>query len=72
MWEFGLVPLRCEVESGAVPLGVAHAISAGVGTLAVMVIAMTFLRRPVPTRQTAGILLVIAGVALMDLGGRPH
>ena len=53
----------------AMPVGVAYAIWAGVGTLTVVIIGATFLRQSVSLWQAAGILLVVVGVVLINLGG---
>jgi small multidrug resistance pump len=56
----------------AMPVGIAYAIWAGVGTLTVVVIWATFLRQSVSLWQAAGILFIVAGVVLINLGGEAH
>ncbi len=50
-------------------VGTAYAIWAGVGTAAVAVIGMLFLGESASVAKLAGILLVIGGVVLLNLGG---
>ncbi|SDK87798.1 DMT family transporter [Streptomyces indicus] len=50
-------------------VGTAYAIWAGVGTAAVAVIGMVFLGESTSLAKLAGILLVIGGVVLLNLGG---
>ena len=54
------------------PVGVAYAIWAGVGTLTVVAVGATFLGQPISTWQVTGILLIVAGVVLVNLGGQAH
>ncbi len=56
----------------SMPVGVAYAIWAGLGTLTVVVVGATFLGQPVSTWQLGGILLIVAGVVLVNLGGQAH
>lgn len=50
-------------------VGTAYAIWAGVGTAAVAVIGMVFLGESASALKLAGIVLVIGGVVLLNLGG---
>ncbi|MEU8888359.1 multidrug efflux SMR transporter [Streptomyces sp. NPDC048442] len=50
-------------------VGTAYAIWAGVGTAAVAVIGMVFLGESTSAVKLAGIVLVIGGVVLLNLGG---
>ncbi|NGO79067.1 multidrug efflux SMR transporter [Streptomyces sp. YC504] len=50
-------------------VGTAYAIWAGVGTAAVAVIGMLFLGESASLAKLAGIVLVIGGVVLLNLGG---
>ncbi|MBC9711945.1 MULTISPECIES: DMT family transporter [Streptomyces] len=50
-------------------VGTAYAIWAGVGTAAVAVIGMLFLGESTSLAKLAGIVLVIGGVVLLNLGG---
>jgi len=56
----------------SVPVGIAYAIWSGVGTLAVVGIGATFLGQPITVWQSFGVALVIAGVLLINLGGKVH
>ncbi|MEU8627635.1 multidrug efflux SMR transporter [Streptomyces sp. NPDC048669] len=50
-------------------MGTAYAIWAGIGTAAVAVIGMLFMGESGNLVKVAGILLVIAGVVVLNLGG---
>ncbi|MFI2005727.1 DMT family transporter [Streptomyces jumonjinensis] len=50
-------------------VGTAYAIWAGVGTAAVAAIGMLFLGESASPAKFAGILLVIAGVVVLNMGG---
>ncbi|WUS96401.1 multidrug efflux SMR transporter [Streptomyces sp. NBC_00708] len=50
-------------------VGTAYAIWAGVGTAAVALIGMVFLGESAGPLKVAGVLLVIAGVVVLNLGG---
>ena len=56
----------------SMPVGIAYAIWAGLGTLTVVVIGATFLRQPMSGWQAAGIALIVGGVVLVNLGGPAH
>lgn len=56
----------------AMSVGTAYAVWAGVGTAAIAVIGMVFLGEGVTAARIAGILLVIAGVVVLNLGGAAH
>jgi small multidrug resistance pump len=53
-----------------VPLGIAYAIWAGVGVVLVALISWLVFHEPLTLVQIGGIVLVIAGVGLLELGGR--
>jgi small multidrug resistance pump len=53
-----------------VPLGIAYAIWAGVGVVLVVVISWLFFHESLTWMQIVGIVLVIGGVGLLELGGR--
>ncbi|MCM2577581.1 DMT family transporter [Streptomyces meridianus] len=53
-------------------VGTAYAVWAGAGTAAIAVIGMVFLGEAVTVARIAGILLVIAGVVVLNLGGGTH
>ncbi|ROQ41336.1 small multidrug resistance pump [Frondihabitans sp. PhB188] len=52
-----------------VPLGVAYAVWAGVGVVLVAAISWLVFHEPLTLTQIGGIVLVIAGVGLLELGG---
>lgn len=52
-----------------VSVGTAYAIWAGAGTAVIAVIGMTFLGEAATAARMIGILLVIAGVVVLNLGG---
>ena len=56
----------------SMPVGIAYAIWAGLGTLTVVVIGATFLRQPMSAWQALGIALIVGGVVLVNLGGAAH
>jgi small multidrug resistance pump len=53
-----------------VPLGIAYAIWAGVGVVAVAVISWLVFHEALSWQQIVGMILVIGGVGLLELGGR--
>lgn len=55
-----------------VPVSTAYAIWSGVGTATVAVIGIMFLGEPGGTLKTIGIVVIIAGVVLLNLGGNGH
>lgn len=50
------------------PLGLAYAIWAGVGTALTALVGITFYKEGINLRKTLGILLIIGGVALLNSG----
>ncbi|WP_280404010.1 DMT family transporter [Nocardia brasiliensis] len=62
---FGLLTLALK----QLPIGVAYATWAGVGTGLVALVGVALLGEPVSTAKIAGIGLVIAGVVVLNLGG---
>jgi small multidrug resistance pump len=54
------------------PVGTAYAIWAGVGTSAVAAIGIVFLGEAATAVKLAGVLLVVAGVVVLNLGGTAH
>ncbi|MGW0029394.1 DMT family transporter [Streptomyces sp. NPDC003314] len=50
-------------------VGTAYAIWSGVGTAAVAAIGVLFLGETLSLAKVAGILLIVAGVAVLNLGG---
>jgi small multidrug resistance pump len=51
------------------PVGVAYAMWSGLGTAAIVAIGAVFLHEPVTAQKIAGVLLVIGGVVVLNLGG---
>ncbi len=55
--------------SRGIPLGVAYAIWSAVGVALIVLISWIFFSEPLSWVQVIGMLLVIAGVGLLELGG---
>ncbi len=53
-----------------VPLGIAYAIWAGVGVVLVVMISWLFFKESLTLVQIAGMVLVIGGVTMLELGGK--
>jgi len=53
-----------------IPLGIAYAIWAGVGVVLVALISWLVFHEPLSLVQVAGIVLVVGGVTLLELGGK--
>jgi small multidrug resistance pump len=51
------------------PVGVGYAMWSGLGTAAIVAIGVVFLHEPLSFQKVAGVLLVIGGVAVLNLGG---
>lgn len=51
------------------PVGVGYAMWSGLGTAAIVAIGVVFLHEPMSFQKVAGVLLVIGGVAVLNLGG---
>lgn len=56
----------------SLPIGIAYAIWAGLGTLFVLGIGVFVLQQSVTAWQVAGVLLVVVGVVVINLGGPTH
>lgn len=56
--------------SAGVPLGIAYAIWAGVGVVLVALISWLVFHETLTLVQLGGIVLVIGGVTMLELGGR--
>lgn len=52
-----------------VPVGVAYAMWAGLGTAAIAAVGVVFLHESITVAKVAGVLLVIGGVITLNLGG---
>jgi small multidrug resistance pump len=61
--------LSVSLRSG-VPLGIAYAIWSGVGTVVVVVVAWLVFKESLTWLQIGGMVLVILGVGLLELGGK--
>ena len=66
---FSFVLLSITLRSG-VPLGIAYAIWAGVGVIAVAIISWVVFHESLTWQQIVGMVLVIGGVGLLELGGK--
>jgi small multidrug resistance pump len=53
-----------------IPLGIAYAIWAGVGVVLVAVISWLVFHEPLSLVQVLGMALVVAGVTMLELGGK--
>ena len=56
--------------TNGVPLGIAYAIWAGVGVVMVVVISWLFFKETLTLVQIGGMVLVIGGVTMLELGGK--
>jgi small multidrug resistance pump len=65
---YGLSIVGLSAAVRTVPVGTAYAIWAGVGTALVVVIATVFLHEPLTLGKSLGIVLVVAGVVVLNLG----
>lgn len=52
-----------------VPVGVAYAMWAGLGTVAIVMIGAVFLDEPLSVLKVLGVLMVVGGVVVLNLGG---
>jgi small multidrug resistance pump len=55
-----------------IEVGIAYAIWSGVGTATITLIGIAFFSESMNILKIAGILLVIAGVTILNLAGSPH
>ena len=55
-----------------IPVGVAYAMWAGLGTAAIVAIGVVFLHESISPAKIIGVLLVIGGVVTLNLGGVTH
>lgn len=77
-WQYGIVvtgyvlafAMLSQSLSRGVPLGIAYAIWAGVGVVLVAAISWLVFSEPLTPVQLGGMLLVVAGVTMLELGGR--
>ncbi|GLY67300.1 DMT family transporter [Amycolatopsis taiwanensis] len=61
------VALAAVLKAG-LPVGVAYALWAAIGVAAVALIGVLFLKEPINLTMIGGLVLVIAGVTLIELG----
>jgi small multidrug resistance pump len=66
---FSFVMLSQTLRAG-VPLGIAYAIWAGIGVVAVAIISWVVFHETLTWQQLLGMVLVAGGVALLELGGK--
>ncbi|MCU1525214.1 MAG: cation transporter [Microbacteriaceae bacterium] len=66
----GAFVLLSQSLTKGVPLGIAYAIWAGVGVVLVVVISWLLFKESLTLLQVGGMVLVVGGVALLELGGR--
>ncbi|MGH3437820.1 MAG: DMT family transporter [Sciscionella sp.] len=52
-----------------VPVGVAYAVWAGLGTAAIVAIGVTFFGEAISVSKVVGVMLIIVGVVVLNLGG---
>jgi small multidrug resistance pump len=50
-------------------VGIAYAMWSGIGTAAIAAIGVAFLGEPLSLAKVAGVVLVVAGVVVLNLGG---
>lgn len=55
----------------AIPVGVAYAVWSGVGTILIVLIAWLFMGQKLSLPALGGILLIVAGVVILNLSSRP-
>ncbi|TDV34528.1 DMT family transporter [Actinophytocola oryzae] len=51
------------------PVGVAYAMWAGLGTAAIVAVGAVFLHEPINFQKVVGVVLVIGGIVVLNLGG---
>ncbi|MBX3098206.1 MAG: multidrug efflux SMR transporter [Salinibacterium sp.] len=66
---FAFVMLSFTLQKG-VPLGIAYAIWAGVGVVAVAIISWLVFHESLTWQQLVGMVLVAGGVVLLEAGGK--
>lgn len=69
---YGLAFYLLSLTLREMSVGTAYAIWAGAGTALIALIGMAFIGEAVTPVKVAGVLLVIAGVVLLNLGGAAH
>ena len=55
-----------------IEVGIAYAIWSGVGTATITLIGIVFFSESINILKIGGIILVIAGVTILNLAGNPH
>jgi len=66
---YGVAFVLLAVVVRHMPVGVAYAVWAGLGTAAIAAVGVVFLDEPLTFAKIAGIVLVIGGVVTLNLGG---
>ncbi|MCU1584608.1 MAG: cation transporter [Microbacteriaceae bacterium] len=66
----GAFALLSQSLSKGVPLGIAYAIWAGVGVVLVVIISWLLFKESLSLVQVAGMVLVVGGVTMLELGGK--
>lgn len=52
-----------------IPVGVAYALWSGIGTVAIVAIAVTFTGEAITAMKVTGVFLVVSGAIVLNLGG---
>jgi small multidrug resistance pump len=52
-----------------VPVGILYALWSGIGTAAIVCIGVAFLGQPITAMSVVGIVVIVAGVVVVNLGG---
>jgi small multidrug resistance pump len=66
----GAFVLLSQSLAKGIPLGIAYAIWAGVGVVLVVIISWLLFKESLTLLQIGGMVLVVGGVTLLELGGR--
>ncbi|WP_080833513.1 DMT family transporter [Cohnella massiliensis] len=69
---FGVAFYSLSLSLQHIPLGVAYAIWSGVGTAVTAIIGVVIWKETASVTTVAGILLIIAGVVVLNLKGNAH
>lgn len=56
----------------SIPISIAYALWSGLGTAAIVAIAILFFHEPLTMVKAFGLILVVAGVVLLNLDGAAH
>jgi small multidrug resistance pump len=66
---YGVAFVLLAIVVRQVPVGVAYAVWAGLGTAAIAAVGVLFLHESINVAKVVGVLLVIGGVITLNLGG---